>query len=159
MNLELNKEYKISQFKQIILLVFAIVLFGGALVSVPTSIMLRSILPFFGGTYLAASAYVMLIMASQTMRVNTDGIFLKNRCGERLLPWYDFDEINQGKGINRHKVSYTLHSNPPFPGINLGLCRFTLSEGYHLPNTFGMQAKELASDLEQIRKEKIQHGA
>ena len=85
-----------------------------------------------------------------------DGILLKNRRGEYLLPWLDIGEIVQGNGINRHKVSYTLLSKPPSSGINLGLCRFKFWEDYHLPSTFGMDAKELAADLEQTRKEKIQ---
>ena len=96
-------------------------------------------------------------MASNTMIINSDGILLKNRRGEYLLPWLDIVEIVQGKGINRHKVSYTLLSKPPSSGINLGLCRFKFwYEDYHLPSTFGMNAKELTADLEQTRKEKIQ---
>ena len=159
MTLELNKEYKINQLKPMILRISAIVLLVGALVSVPTSIMMRSVMPFLGGIYLAFAAYYLLVVASQRMWINSEGIVLKNRLGEHLLPWLDFGEISQGKGINRHKVSYTLMSNPPSPGINLGICRFQLSEGYHLPSTFGMKAEKLAADLERTRKETIQHGA
>lgn len=156
---ELNKEYELTQSKRIILRISAVVLLAGAFVSVPTSITLRSVLPFLGGVYLAFAAHVLLVMASQTMLINSEGILLKSRSRKYLLPWLDIGEITQGKGINRYKVSYTLLSTPPSPGVNLGLCRFNLSEGYHLPGTFGMKAKELAADLEQTRREQIQHGA
>lgn len=150
---ELDKEYKISRFKRTILRISAIVLLFGALVSVPTSISLRSVLVFLGGVYLAFTSHVLFVMASQTMLINSQGILLKSRSGEYILQWLDFGEITLGKGINRHKVSYTLLSDPPSPGINLGLCRFKLREDYHLPSTFGMRAKDLAVDLEQTRKE------
>jgi hypothetical protein len=153
---ELNKEYKISRSKQVLYRVFAIILLIGAIVSIPTSILLRSVSPLLGGIYLGFAAYIIYNMASQTMMINIDGILLKSFSGEGLLPWENFGEITQGKGINMHKVSYTLLSNPPSPGINLGLCRLKLSEDYHLPNTFGMDAKKLAADLEQTRKENIQ---
>ena len=153
---ELNKEYKISRTKQILYRVSAIVLFIGAILSIPVAIMFRSILPLLG-TSLVIEAYELLIMASRTMLINSEGILLKSIRGEGLLPWKNFGEITQSKGINRHKVSFTLISNPPSPGINFGLCRFKLWEDYHLPGTFGMDAKELAADLEQTRKEKIQH--
>lgn len=157
MTLELNKEYKITRSKQVLFRVSAIVLFIGAILSIPVSIMFRSIMPLLGGLDLAFFAYVLFVIASQTMLINSDGILLKSLRGEGLLPWINLGEIAQGKGINRHKVSFTLLSNPPSLGINLGLFRFKIREGYHLPGTFGMKAKELAADLEKTRKENIQH--
>ena len=157
MKIELNKEYKITRSKQMLYRVSAIVLFIGAIVSIPVSIMFRSFLPLLGGIYLGFTAYVLFVMASQTMLINSDGILLRNCRVEHLLSWEDFGEITQGKSINRHKVSYTLLSNTPSPGINLGLCRLKFSEGYHLPSTFGMNAKELAAYLEKTRKEKTQN--
>jgi hypothetical protein len=157
MTFELDKEYRISKSKQIIFRVSATILAIGAIVSIPTSIILRSVIPFLGGIELAYLAHVLFVMASHTMLINSEGILLKSRSGEYNLSWLDIGEITLGKGINRHKVSYTLLSNPPSPGINLGLCRFKLSEDYHLPSTFGMRAKDLAVDLERTRNEKIQH--
>lgn len=154
---ELNKEYKISRSKKILYRISAIVIFIVAIVSIPVSIMFRSVLPLLVGISLVIfEAYDLLIMASQTMLINSDGIVIKSIRGEYLLTWKNLGEITQGKGINRHKVSYTLPSKPPLPGINLGLCRFKFWEDDHLPSTFGMDAKELAADLEQTRKEKIQ---
>lgn len=159
MNFELDKVYKIAKVKQIMFRISAMALAIGAIVSIPTSLIARSVLPLLGGIFLAQRANALFVMASQTMVITSEGILLKNRNGEHLLPWLDFSGIAQGKGINRHKVSYTLYSYPPSPGINLGLCRFQLSEGDHLPSTFGMRSKELAEDLEQMRKERIQQGA
>jgi hypothetical protein len=155
MSLELNKVYTISPFKRVVLQASAVVLYAGALVGVVTSILWRSVSFVLGGIYLAYVADMLFVMASQAMLVNADGILLKNRRGQHLLVWSDFGSIAQGSGINRHRVSFTLLSNPPSPGINLGFCRFYLSEGYHLPSTFGMAAKDLANDLEQIRQAHI----
>ena len=156
MTLELNKEYKITRSKEVLFRVSAIVLFIGAILSIPVSIMFRSILPL-SGISLVIEAYALLIMASNTMLINSEGILLKSLRGERFLPWINLGEIAQDKSINRHKVSYTLLSNPHSTGINLGFCRFKISEGYHLPGTFGMKAKELAADLEKTRRDKIEH--
>lgn len=153
---ELNKEYKISRSKKILYRISAIVIFIITIISIPVSIMFRSVLPLLSCVFLVIfEANDLLIMASNTMTINSDGILLKNRREEYLLPWSDIGEIVQGKGINRHKVSYTLLSKPPSSGINLGLCRFKFWEDHHLPSTFGMDAKELAADLEQTRKEKL----
>jgi len=154
---ELNKEYKISRPRQILYRISAIVIFIVTIVSIPVSIMFRSVLPILSCIFLVIfEAHDLLIMASQTMLINSEGILLKNFRGKRLLSWKELGEISQGKGINRHKVSYTLLAKPPSPGINLGLCRFKFWEDDHLPSTFGMDAKELAENLEQTRKENIQ---
>ena len=97
------------------------------------------------------------MIASHTMTVTSDGILLKNRKREKFLKWSDIREISQGKGIDRHKVTYTLMSDPPSSRINLGLFALSHHKVYHLPDTFNMKAQDLAVTLEQTRKEKVQH--
>ena len=158
MAIELNKEYRIAKTKRAMLLVSAFILFGlGALPSIPTSIILRSILPLFGGIFLAFVAYCLFMTASHTMTVTSNGILLKNRKREKFLKWSDIREISQGKGINRHKVTYTLMSAPPSSTINIGLFALSYHKVYYLPDTFNMKAQDLAVKLEQTRKEKVQH--
>ncbi len=159
MTIELNKEYRISKTKRVMLLVSAFILFGlGTLLSVPTSIILRSVLPLLGGIFLAFFAYCLFMTASHTMTVTSDGILLKYGKREQFLKWSDIREISQGKGIDRHKVAYTLMSDPPSSKINLGLFALSYRKVHYLPDTFNMKAQDLAVTLEQTRrKEKVQH--
>jgi hypothetical protein len=160
MSIELNKEYRIPRAKRVMLQGSAFILFSlGTLPSIPTSIILKSVLPILGGIFLAFLSYCLFILASHTMVVSPEGILLKSRKGERLLKWSDIHEIAQGKGIDRYKVTYTLMSEPPASRINLGLFYVSGHKVHQLPDTFSMKAKELAAFLEQTRKEMIQHPA
>ena len=158
MTIELNKEYRISKAKRITRQISAFILFAlGTLPSLPTSIILRSVLPLFGGIFLAFLAYCLYISVNQTMLVNSEGILLKNRKRENLLKWSDIREISQGQGIHRHEVTYTLVSDGPSSGVNFGLFRLACHRVHYLPDTFGTKAQELAVILEQIRKRQIQY--
>ncbi len=160
MSIELNKEYRIPRTKRVMLQCSASVLFClGTLPSIPTSIILKSVLPLLGGIFLAFISYCLFNLASHTMIVTPEGILLKSRKGEHLHKWSDIREIAQGKGIDRHKVTYTLMSDPPASRIKLGLFYLSHHKVYQLPDTFSMKAKELAAFLEQTRKEIVQHPA
>lgn len=153
---ELAGEYRLSWAKRLMLRVSAVVLFClGALPSIPLAIVEGSLWFALGGVPLVFFAYVLLVRASETMQITQEGVLLENRRGKTLLRWSEIGRFTQGEGIDRYKVAYTLVSDQPYLKVNLGLGGLSCRKLHHLPDTFGMRAKELAVRLEHMRKERI----